>query len=239
MEVLNFGVNGYGLGQAYLRYEQLGEKYHPHIVLIGYMSDDISRDVNSFPPFYVPHTGEPLSRPRFAVEEGRLVVHKNPIDTLEGYRRLLARPDSVLPQIGSRDYYYNLSPFTLMPTYYKAGPMDFLASVRLVKMTWFKVKGRTFGRYWPLLRHFNLITMYNPRNEPFAVVKGIMGTFYKAVLADNAIPFIVIFPDLQSIEIYRETSYVTYEPLLSFLEAKNLNYVDMMRTVSRRMRHLA
>ncbi len=232
MEVLNFGVNGYGLGQAYLRYEQLGEKYHPHIVLIGYMSDDISRDVNSFPPFYVPHAGEPLSRPHFAVEEGRLVVHKNPIETSEGYRRLLARPDSVLPQIGLRDYYYNLSSFNLMPTYYRAGPMDFLASVRLVKMTWFKVKGRTFGRHWPLLRH--LITMYNPRNEPFAVAKKIMETFYQAVLADNAIPFIVVFPDHPSIEVYRETSHITYEPLLNFMEENNFNYVDIMAAFAER-----
>ncbi len=37
LEVMNFGVSGYGLGQSYLRYLKDGLRYHPDIVLFNYV----------------------------------------------------------------------------------------------------------------------------------------------------------------------------------------------------------
>jgi len=50
VEVLNFGVAAYGPDQAYLRYLCEGRRYHPDIVLIGYMTENIWRVVNVFRP---------------------------------------------------------------------------------------------------------------------------------------------------------------------------------------------
>lgn len=47
LEVLNFGVSGYGLGQSYLRYLKDGLKYHPDIIFFNYI-DLTARDWVSF-----------------------------------------------------------------------------------------------------------------------------------------------------------------------------------------------
>ncbi len=52
IEILNYGIGAYGLDQAYLRYLKLGTAYHPHVVLIGYMTQNLARDVNVYRGFY-------------------------------------------------------------------------------------------------------------------------------------------------------------------------------------------
>ena len=69
LEVLNFGVPGYGLDQAYLRYLEDGSQYESHITLIGFMSENIYRNVNTFRPFYYKTTGIPLAKPRFLIDK--------------------------------------------------------------------------------------------------------------------------------------------------------------------------
>ena len=61
--VLNFGVGGDGLDQAYLRYLGEGRRYRPAVVLIGLMSGDPLRHVTVYRPFYSSHTGMPLAKP--------------------------------------------------------------------------------------------------------------------------------------------------------------------------------
>ncbi len=53
-EVLNFGVHGYGLDQMllYLRAEVL--KYHADVVVLGYVDEDIYRDILSFRDYAKP-----------------------------------------------------------------------------------------------------------------------------------------------------------------------------------------
>ncbi len=92
LEVLNFGVPGFEPGQALLRYRREGIKFHPDIVLIGFMSENINRVVNTFRPFYFPKSGVPFAKPRFALRRGELVLVENPIRSLDGYRELIAPP---------------------------------------------------------------------------------------------------------------------------------------------------
>src|SRR5436853_1531398 len=77
LEVLNFGVGGFGLDQAFLRYQQDGAMYNSHIVLIGFLSENIYRSVNVFRPFYSSDTTLPLAKPRYILEDGRLVLLYN------------------------------------------------------------------------------------------------------------------------------------------------------------------
>jgi hypothetical protein len=79
LEVLNFGVPGYGLDQAYLRYLQESRRFTFHVVLIGFMTENIFRHVNVFRPFYLPSTGFPLAKPRFIVKDGELTLLPNPL----------------------------------------------------------------------------------------------------------------------------------------------------------------
>jgi len=50
-------------GQGLMRYRREGIQYHPAVVLIGHMSENISRMVNTFRPFYFAMSGIPFSKP--------------------------------------------------------------------------------------------------------------------------------------------------------------------------------
>jgi len=72
-EVLNFGVNGYGMDQALLRWRKSGRDTRPAIVVLGFQPENLLRNVNVFRPIYFPETGVPLSKPRFVLEGDQLV----------------------------------------------------------------------------------------------------------------------------------------------------------------------
>jgi hypothetical protein len=105
VEVMNFGVGGYGPDQGYLRYLKEGRTYSPHIVFIGYQTENINRVVNVFRPFYSPETGNPLAKPYFRLVDGGLVLNENPIGSLSDYRKLLDDPASVLGPMGENDFH--------------------------------------------------------------------------------------------------------------------------------------
>ena len=51
LEILNFGVNGYGLDQSFLRYQKDGVKFNSHIVLIGFLSEKYIAKYQYLPSF--------------------------------------------------------------------------------------------------------------------------------------------------------------------------------------------
>jgi hypothetical protein len=79
-EVLDFGVPGYGLDQAFLRFRKEGPAFHPDVVVIGYVSALPGRDTEPFTFFYKPY---------FVLREGQLVLRGTPVpgfaDALTAY----------------------------------------------------------------------------------------------------------------------------------------------------------
>ena len=70
VEVLNFGVHGYGLGQMALRLEDEGFAFQPDHVVVVYLTMDFTRD--PMPEFSHP-------KPVFGVENGRLLITNVPV----------------------------------------------------------------------------------------------------------------------------------------------------------------
>ena len=68
-EVLNFGVNGYGMDQAFLRWQKIGRDYAPDMVIFGFMPIDLNRNVKIIRRLYS-RTGMPFSKPRFVLTVG-------------------------------------------------------------------------------------------------------------------------------------------------------------------------
>ncbi len=56
-EVLNFGVGGYGIDQAFRRWEKEGKAFSPHVVLCGFQPENVKRNVNLIRPIYAPKAG--------------------------------------------------------------------------------------------------------------------------------------------------------------------------------------
>ncbi|HVG06687.1 MAG TPA: SGNH/GDSL hydrolase family protein [Thermoanaerobaculia bacterium] len=215
LEVLNFGVPGFDPGQALLRYRREGVKFHPHIVLIGFMSENINRMVNTFRPFYFPKSGVPFTKPRFALRGGELVLIPNPIQSFDGYRELLRDAEHVLPRIGENDYYYQRSS--------KPNPLDFLPSVRF---------GSIFSDQYldqPIRRG----GVYNTRSEAYQVTRSVLEEFYKEVAQNGSLPIIVIFPERRDIRARQEGKTIVYQPLLDELRGKGYRVIDLMEGFER------
>jgi hypothetical protein len=73
VEVVNFGVNGYGTAQEYLTLKQWGLAYHPDLVLLAFFTGNDFTD-NSLA------LGRHEGRPYFAPEDGHLALVRRPGD---------------------------------------------------------------------------------------------------------------------------------------------------------------
>ena len=76
-ETLNFGVGGYSMGQAYLRWQSVGKDYSPDIVVFVFQAENLDRNVNIFHILY-PQGRVIYSRPRFVLRDGMLSPVNSP-----------------------------------------------------------------------------------------------------------------------------------------------------------------
>ena len=77
-EVLNFGVSGYGMDQAFLRWKLNGAEFSPDIVIFGFQAENGKRNLNLYRPFYAPAAYSIFSKPRFVIEPDRLRLVNSP-----------------------------------------------------------------------------------------------------------------------------------------------------------------
>jgi uncharacterized protein with PQ loop repeat len=86
-QVLSFGVPGYGIDQAVLRYELEGEKWKPDIVVLAFVRDDFNRTLNIYTGFKTTW-GIPFSKPRYLKENNDFVIKNIPnMSPVEIYNR--------------------------------------------------------------------------------------------------------------------------------------------------------
>jgi len=214
IEVLNYGVGAYGVDQAYLRYLRSGADFHPHMVLIGYMGENIGRHVNVYRGFYTGHYPDWfLTKPRFRMEKGQLALIPNPLRSVDDYRRLRDDERTVLSELARNDFHY--------AGHYGAGPFDFSPTVRLVKMVRARIE---LKRQRPI---FRMDGQYDQQSEAYAITVGILDAFYRKVLEAGALPIIVVFPDLnQDEQRSREGKPRSYAALLNDFNRKGYRYID-------------
>ena len=82
VEILNFGVSGYGMDQAYLRWECVKDKIKPDFVILGVQLENTKRNINIIRPLYSPITEIPFSKPRFILHDNKLTMLSNPSDAI-------------------------------------------------------------------------------------------------------------------------------------------------------------
>jgi hypothetical protein len=207
IDVANYGVPAYGLDQTFLRYLKERGAARPQVVIIGYLSENICRDVSVFRPFYNPNTVFPLAKPRYLLDGRGLRLLRNPLPTPESYRRLLAAPADSLAELGRHDAYYRTRPH--------ASPWDHSATVRLVKLAGAQ------------LSPANRDGCYGA-GEAFSVTTRLFSLFYETALRDGAQPVILIFPTREEVTGWRSDRRKRYAPLLSFLGGKGYRVIDAM-----------
>jgi hypothetical protein len=95
VQVLNFGVSGYGVDQAYLRYEKDARVWNPQIVIFGLIDHDFQRTMNVYPWISYLNWMVPFSKPRFILRDReiiRLNVPPLPPDAIFGRKSITELP---------------------------------------------------------------------------------------------------------------------------------------------------
>ena len=215
LEVLNFGVGGYGTDQALLRYEREGDSFHPRVVLLGFLPENIARLVSVFRPFYYSGTGILMSKPRFAMRSGEFALLPNPIQTRESYAALLTDTANEISRLGEHDYFYQRS------YHYWWG--DRLASVRLVRVLASNAALRRARS-----DDLDLDGRFNPDSEAFKILTRIVARFRDAAITAGSRPIVVILPDQTDLQAYLARGPKRYDPLLAFLQSQSMEFIDLM-----------
>lgn len=92
-EALNFGVGGYGIDQAYLRYSREGSKFDTSIIVEGLQFENVARHLMVFRLIGYPQSKIPFSKPRFHFEGPSLLVANKPTISPERVPDALAHFD--------------------------------------------------------------------------------------------------------------------------------------------------
>lgn len=68
--VINFGVPGYGVDQALLRYAKHAVEWEPDVAILGYIGHDLYRSLTIYNFLAFPHWDLPVSKPRCILDGG-------------------------------------------------------------------------------------------------------------------------------------------------------------------------
>jgi hypothetical protein len=168
VEVLNYGVGGYGLDQAFLRYLREGERFQPELVVIGFVPDDLPRVVNVYRRF-ISSREVPLIKPRFVLgSRGALQLLAEHVPDAEGYRAYVEEPSRVR-DLGKLDYWYE-------PLIYDNPLYDWSATVRVFSNGWARLRQRAWDTNRLLADN-----KFNEGSEAFRIQVAVMEAFVKAV----------------------------------------------------------
>ncbi|HRO68443.1 MAG TPA: hypothetical protein PL182_12810 [Pseudobdellovibrionaceae bacterium] len=165
-DVLNFGVNAYGMDQALLAYEKSASLPPARWVILGFTPSGINRIVNAYRKFLFVGTGVPLTKPRYVFSNGELSLLPNPVSSAPELVKL--REVAFIEELCDSDLWCSE---TLRP-----------------RTVGFPVLGRLLNpEFWRSLRRVASANEFRPtgdvnlwkREEVLEVVAGIFGRFSK------------------------------------------------------------
>lgn len=215
LEVLNFGVSGYGSDQALLRFRRVG-RMGAEVVCLGLMLENIGRNVNRYRPLWNTRTGISLTKPRFVLDEaGTLALVPQPFATrLE----LVDAIDdgSLLERIAEHEYWLGRP----------AVPTGRLSSLVRVACGFLAYRERSPARLWR-----------DESGEPFRVTLALLESFQREARAAGArhAP-ILIFPAKEDLREYGLAGRPYWTGLLAELERRGLEHVDLVTPLLERAR---
>lgn len=92
-QALNFGVGGFGIDQAYLRYSREGAKFDTDMIVEGLQFENVARHLMIFRLIAYPQSKIPFSKPRFHFQGPSLLVANKPTIPPERIPYVLAHFD--------------------------------------------------------------------------------------------------------------------------------------------------
>jgi len=212
-DVYNFGVNGYGLDQAFLRFRRTAPHLKaPHFAL-GLTRAGIHRIVNSYRKFLFPATGIPLTKPRYSLEDDRVTLLANPIES-RGQLRRLQQADFVTDLC--RTDFWGRWRRDQKPT---AGFMPLLLLNPALWKNLFRESRST-----ELRTPFTLDLWQDP--EVLNLIREILRNFSDESKKLGAIPWLLLFPERHDVETHLSTKKPSVPALCKICRELDLSFFD-------------
>jgi hypothetical protein len=215
IEAVNFGVDGYSMGQAYLRYTTLKDKLeYDHVFLVLAPSDDLWRDIN-----VSREIGENwdsyMIYPRFVIEKNRLKLVASP------YRNLQELADDNREYIKARlrQHLEKYEAFYFDSGYQSKPLLDWSVMYRLYRAYRLK-KDRS-----RLLSSLN-----KPESEALQVTKKIVEAMDGEVRERGSRYSLVFLPDAGLVWRYshEDDFKESWKEMVSYICARQINCIDLM-----------
>lgn len=212
LEVLNFGVGGYGTDQAYLRYQRDGVPYRPQIVLIGFMVENILRNVSVYRPAYYHKTNGVGVKPRFRVTSGEVLEHvPNPARNVRELGELI-KSRRLLDTLRETDYWVARAPLA-----YETSPL-FWSSLFSIGYAAYENSGRRPEYYYR-----------DVSSEPFKVSARLLVEFSEHALRDGAQQAVVLlFPDRRTVVGDIDDGAEYWRTMTVVLDERGVAYIDFV-----------
>ncbi len=217
--VANYGVVGYGIDQAYLRFQK-NENDEADMVILGIFSHDILRNLTQDSWFIgTAHEAFYGFKPRFVLKDGKLVLIPIPTIDKSNLKDYLKNPGKWIP-------YEWFLPDT------KDGPVTFKFpySVSLLKT----LTHHKFAEQ--LTRRPSDLDLYKIDDQSGAMPLAIEITrsFVRLAKDRRKIPVVLLFPSSRDIGYYRNTGVNLFQPLSEYLAGNGVFYIDFLTETNNR-----
>jgi len=194
-EVMNFGVGGYGIDQAFLRFRHEGTKAAAHLIVFGFQAEDVKRNLNLIRPLFFTRTGLPFAKPRFVLKEEQLELINVPV----------LPTDRLLDTLLDFDR-WELSPYE---AFYEKYANPWWRRSKLLAVSADLLGSTARDR-----------SFYDPHSEAGKLALKLIETFKLEAKANGAEFLIVHLPELHDLRSLCRSGQVKYQSLLDELDAR-------------------
>ena len=218
-EALNFGVSGYGTDQALLRYRKVGKGLGAEVVVIGYLLENVGRNVNRYRPLWYPSSGFSNTKPRFVLDPaGTLELLPQPYGTREELRESIL-DGSVIEDIAEHEYWLGRPRV----------PTGRLSAFARIGAGYLAYKARSPERL-----------LSDSEGEPFRVTVALLERFQREALEDGArwAP-ILLFATKEDLRDHASGRKPYWKEFVAELERRGLAVIDVIDPLAERARELA
>lgn len=202
-EVLNFGVGGFGMDQAFLRWQKLGRDYDPDIVLFGFQPENLDRNVNVFRLLRFRAGGIPFSKPRYVLQGDELILYNVPTLATDELKVAFAS--------------FSDNPLAKYEAFYD--------SREFVSQWWMASRLASFIRALLKSESGSVAQDYGPGSERGELGKAIVGAFAESAQSSGAEFFVVHLPRRVHLQNLHDGNVSPFSYLLNHFN-ENYRFVD-------------
>jgi hypothetical protein len=203
VEAINFGVGGYGVDQALLRFRRRGRDAGAQVVLVGIMLENICRHVNRYRPIYYASSPLVYGKPRFVLDGNGLRLLPQPFATEAALAQAMD-DGSLVEAVRDGEYWI------------EDGVLNWLCTAR-VAAAWFARERRQWRALWE-----------DTGGEPFRVTMALLEAFHREALAAGArLAPVLVFPSEKDLATLVDGEPPYWSTLTSGLQQRGIACIDL------------